>query len=247
LAGHEGMWGAGLLASTSAYRMGVGYVTWASRTTPPLNDLPEVLTANWTGPDTFQSRKITAVAVGPGLGVDQTTARMISDLKENFSGPVVVDADAINACVQFGLFPLPKSWIITPHMGELSRVLKMDTRVLEEDRFAAALKGAEAAGCHVLVKGYRSVHAFENRCMVIHSGNSALAKAGTGDVLTGMIGSLLAQGMETLQATATAAYIHGRMADEWVRTGNDKRALSASDIREHLPQLLTRIAGGALV
>lgn len=249
LAGHEGMWGAGVLASTSAYRMGAGYVTWASRVSPSAHvaELPEVLTAAWNGTDTWASRKVSAVAIGPGLGVDKTTAEMIQNLKDNFKGPVVVDADAINACVQFGLFPLPKSWIITPHMGELGRVLKVDARVLEENRFAAALKGAEAAGCHVLLKGYRSVHAFENRCMVIHSGNSALAKAGTGDVLTGMIGSLLAQGLETLPAAASAAYLHGRMADEWVRLGFDKRSLSAGDIASQLPQLLSRIAGGAIL
>lgn len=249
LAGQEGMWGAGILAATSAYRMGCGYVTWAGRVSPQsqIAEIPEVLMATWEGAKTLRERKISAVAIGPGLGVDANTAQMLEVLKAEFSGPVVVDADAINACVQFGLFPLPKSWIITPHMGELGRVLKMDSRPLEEDRFAAALKGAEAAGCHVLLKGYRSVHAFENRCMVIHSGNSALAKAGTGDVLTGMVGSLLAQGLEPLQAAATAAYVHGRIADEWVRLGHDKRTLVASDIREHLPQLLTRISGGAIL
>ncbi len=248
LAGQEGMWGAGVLAASSAYRMGVGYVTWASRTSPQaiVAELPEVLTAAWNGSETWTSRKISAVAIGPGLGVDKTTNQMIESLKKDFSGPVLVDADAINACVQFGLFPLPKNWIITPHMGELARILKMDVRALEEDRFAAALKGAEAVGCHMLLKGYRSVHAFENRCMVIHSGNSALAKAGTGDVLTGMVGALLAQGLETLPAVATAAYMHGRMADEWVRLGLDKRSLSASDIASQLPELLSRIAGGAI-
>jgi ADP-dependent NAD(P)H-hydrate dehydratase / NAD(P)H-hydrate epimerase len=249
LAGHEGMWGAGLLAAGSAYRLGVGYVTWSSFASPDaaIKDLPEVLMAEWQGRATWESRKITAIAIGPGLGVNEGTAGMLRDIKDHFKGPVVVDADAITVAVEHGLLPLPKNWIITPHMGELARVLKMEAREMENDRFNAALKGAEAAGCHVLLKGFRSIHAFENRCMVIHSGNSALAKAGTGDVLTGMIGSFLAQGMETLQAAATAAYIHGRMADEWVRLGHDKRSLSASDVRDHLPQILTRIAGGAIL
>ncbi|MGE0764071.1 MAG: NAD(P)H-hydrate dehydratase [Bdellovibrionales bacterium] len=249
LAGREGMWGAGILAAGSAYRMGAGYVTWASHVSPgfQIAELPEMLTAVWNGRATWESRKATAVAIGPGLGVGQGTADMINELKSHFLGPVVLDADAISTCVQYNLFPLPKHWLLTPHMAELARVLKMEVRDLERDRFAAALKGAEASGCHVLLKGYRSVLAFEQRCMVIHAGNSALAKAGTGDVLTGMIGALLAQGMDTLQGAATAAYIHGRMADEWVRLGNDRRALSASDIREHLPQLLTRIAGGAIL
>ena len=83
--------------------------------------------------------------------------------------------------------------------------------------------------------------------MVINSGNSALAKAGTGDVLTGMIGALLAQGLDTLPSAATAAYIHGRMADEWIRLGNDKRSLIASDIKDHLPELIARIDGSVLL
>lgn len=249
LAGQPGMWGAGLLAASSAYRMGVGYVTWASPLdlTEILASAPEVLTSRWEGRSTWEQRKITSVALGPGLGVSQSSAEMITELKNHYLGPVVVDADAINTCVQYNLFPLPKHWVLTPHMGELARILKAEARELDRNRFEAALRGAEAAGCHLLLKGFRSVVAFENRCMVIHSGNSALAKAGTGDVLTGMIGAMLAQGMDTLQGAAVAAYVHGRMADEWVRVGNDKRALSASDIRDQLPQLLTRISGGAIL
>lgn len=249
VAGQPTMWGAGVLSATSAYRMGCGYVTWVSHTSPEreILSIPEVLTDTWRGAETWSSRKASAVVIGPGLGVSQGTADILRKLKEEFSGPVVIDADAINTCVQFNLFPLPKKWVMTPHMGELSRVLKVDARELEVNRYASALRGAEVTGCHVLLKGFRSVLAYENRCMVINSGNSALAKAGTGDVLAGMIGSLLAQGMDTTQGTATAAYIHGRMADEWVRLGHDKRSLSASDIREQLPMLLTRIAGGAIL
>jgi len=145
------------------------------------------------------------------------------------------------------LFPLPRTWVVTPHSGELARIVKKEVAQLEADRFAAALHGSEITGCHVLFKGFRSVVAHEKRCMVINAGNSALAKAGTGDVLTGMIGGFLAQGLEPLQATATGAYIHGRLADEWVRVGHDRRTLLASDLREHLPQLIGRIAGGTLV
>ena len=161
--------------------------------------------------------------------------------------PVVVDADAISTCVEYDLFPLPESWVITPHTGELSKILKMTVRDIENDRYAAALKAAEQVGCHVLLKGYRSIFAYEQRAMVINSGNSALAKAGTGDVLTGMIAGLIAQGFDTIMATATAAYIHGRMADEWVRVGNNKRSLTASDLSKHLPNLMTRLEGGNLI
>ena len=249
-AGRSGMWGAGLLSSVSAYRMGVGYVTLASFEDPSevLKSSPEILTARVDDPRLWKPKSWNAVAIGPGLGVSQATADLITKLRQEGVESVVVDADAITTCVDFNLFPLPKSWVMTPHAGELSRILKVDAKTIEKDRYAYALQASREAGCHVLLKGFRSVLAYQDRCMVIMSGNSALAKAGTGDVLTGMIAALLAQGVDPVQATSTAAYIHGRMADEWVRIGNDKRSLTPSDLRDQLPALMGRLSsGGALL
>jgi ADP-dependent NAD(P)H-hydrate dehydratase / NAD(P)H-hydrate epimerase len=248
MAGKENTWGAGILAAQSAYRIGTGYVTWAGKELPlsKLELTPEVLTASTSDEKIWDLKKITAFAVGPGLGVDEETTTMIRRLKNLKAPRVVLDADAITACVRDGLFPLPKSWVLTPHSGELSRILKCSTRDIEKDRYAAALKAAQITGCHVLLKGYRSILAYGKRCMVINAGNAALAKAGSGDVLTGMIGGLLAQGLDTIQATATAAYIHGRLADEWVRQGRDKRSLNPSDLKDSLGSMLTRIAKGAI-
>ncbi len=245
LAGRPGYWGAGVLASTSAFRMGAGYVQWASFEAPieALLEIPEVLTAS-VGDEALWKTQFSAVAIGPGLGAGRETADLIERLKKFKDLSVVVDADAITACVDHHLFPLPPQWVITPHSGELSRILKMAAQDIERDRFKAAFLAFEKTGCHVLLKGFRSVLAFGERCMVIHSGNSALAKAGTGDVLTGMIGSLLAQGLDTTQATATAAYLHGRLADEWVRSGNDKSSLTASDLKTILPQVVSRLRLG---
>lgn len=247
VAGSRGMWGAGILSASSAYRIGAGYVTWASFEMPEahLKDAPEVLSAQVDDPELW-SKKLSAVAIGPGLGVGQRTADLIVQLREKGFKSVVLDADAITTCVEHDLFPLPGSWVITPHAGELSRILLKEAREIEKDRYLAALEATQITGCHVLLKGFRSILAYGERCMVINSGNSALAKAGTGDVLTGMIAGLMAQGLDTVQATATAAYIHGRMADEWVRVGNDKSALVASDLKDHLPQLIARISGGVL-
>lgn len=247
IAGSPGMWGAGVLASASAYRLGTGYVTWASFEVPSGEwvESPEILTTQVDDERLWEKTK-NAVALGPGLGVGERTAQLIESLKDK-DIPVVVDADAITTCVKYGLFPLPKNWVLTPHTGELARILNKEARVLDQNRYESALQATERTGAHVLLKGYRSVLAYEDRCMVINAGNSALAKAGTGDVLTGMIGGLLAQGLETLQATATAAYIHGRLADEWVRVGHAKRSLNASDLKDHLPALLARLVGGELL
>lgn len=244
IAGRPGFWGAGILSSSSAFRTGTGYVTWASFEPPyeTLKEIPEVLTASIKDERLWQT-KFNAVAIGPGLGATEETAEIIEKLK-TLEIPVVVDADAITACVEHKLFPLPKNWVITPHSGELGRILKVQAGEVERDRFQAAMKGFEIARCHVLLKGFRSLIAYDNRFMVIHSGNSALAKAGTGDVLTGMIGALLAQGLDTPQAVATAAYLHGRLADEWVRSGQDKASLTASDLKMLLPQVLSRLRLG---
>lgn len=248
LAGREGYWGAGILASTSAFRMGTGYVTWASWDAPveSLKEIPEVLTAK-INDDALWNKKLSAVCVGPGLGTGKETAALIEKLKGLKDTPVIADADALTACVEHNLFPLPENWVITPHAGELSRILKIDVQDIERDRFAAAFAAYEKTKCHVLLKGFRSLIAFGQRCMVVHAGNAALAKAGTGDVLSGMIGGLLAQGMDPTQAAATAAYLHGRLADEWVRSGNDKAAMTASDLRMLLPQVVSRLRlGGSL-
>lgn len=245
LAGRPGFWGAGILASTSAFRMGAGYVQWASFEPPneALKEIPEVLTGQ-INDDQLWKTKISAVCIGPGLGTGAETGLVIQKLKELKDIPVVVDADAITACVEQNLFPLPNHWVITPHAGELSRILKISAQDIERDRFKYALEASKKTGCHVLLKGFRSVLANQDRCLVINAGNSALAKAGTGDVLTGMIGGLLAQGMDTTQATATAAYLHGRLADEWVRSGNDKSSMTASDLKSILPQVVSRLRLG---
>lgn len=248
IAGRPGYWGAGILAGGSGYRMGAGYVTWASFEAPldALKDIPEVLTGS-VNDDKIWNAKISAVAIGPGLGTGKETAEVIERLKRMEGIPVVVDADAITACVEHNLFPLPANWVITPHTGEMSRILKINTQDIEKDRFKATFETFDKVKCHVLHKGYRSLIAFDKRCMIVHAGNAALAKAGTGDVLTGMIGGLLAQGLDTLQASATAAYLHGRLADEWIRAGQDKSSMTASDLKALLPQVVGRLRmGGSL-
>lgn len=249
LAGRPGFWGAGILASSSAFRLGAGYVIWASHEAPyeALKEIPEVLTAQANDENIWQGN-VSAVCIGPGLGSGIDTAKLIERLKGlEPSIPVVVDADAITACVEHNLFPLPSNWVLTPHAGELSRILKTHAQDIERDRFHAAFQAYEKVKCHVLLKGFRSLIAHGSRCLVVNSGNVALAKAGTGDVLTGMIGALLAQGLDTPQAAATAAYLHGRLADEWIRSGNDKSSLTASDLKSLLPQIVSRLRlGGGL-
>ena len=253
IAGHPGMWGAALLSASSAYRMGAGYVTLTSPTKQPtdvLKTYPEILTSTIDDVKLWDDPKWKAAGIGPGLGASDASLdqieRVLRKLIEMRAEKVVVDADAITAIAKRKIWPIPESWVLTPHTGELSRILNIDSKTIEADRIRYAREAAEKLGCHVLLKGFRTVLASgsgssKGRAWIILSGNSALAKAGTGDVLTGMITGLLAQGLDPLPAAATAAYLHGRLANEWVRSGLDRRSLQASDLREFLPALLQRL------
>ena len=250
IAGSSGTWGAGVLSSMAAYRMGAGYVTLAAKEEAShnvfrdvLHDCPDVLTSVVTDNKLWEKPKWNAVAIGPGLGRDDETFELLKKLKNFPKVPVVVDADALTVIAEKKMGPLPENWILTPHAGELSRILGVTAKDIESDRFRYALDASKVLGCHVLLKGFRTVLAYQGKCWVILSGNSALAKAGTGDVLTGMIVALLAQKLSSARAAACAAYVHGRVADEWVRSGQDSKSLLASDIREFLPGLLARLSG----
>lgn len=242
--GNSGTWGAALLAASSAYRIGAGYVTLASHRDPieVLRELPEILTASADRPDLWQNRRWTAAAIGPGLGTGDDTYALLKRLIDTGERRIVVDADAISVIARKKIRPLPADWILTPHAGELSRLIPHSAKEIEANRYEMAIEASNLTGCHVLLKGYRTVLAHAERATVILSGNSALAKAGTGDVLTGMIAGLLAQGLESGRAAAAAAYIHGRISDEWVKAGNDRRSLEASDLREILPSLMKRLS-----
>lgn len=248
LAGSKSFMGAGIMTTQSAFRMGAGFVSWICKSPMTLDFLssPEAFYQEYSSHFLNKLPKPpTAVVIGPGFGVDEKTKEAIESLK-SLKIPVVLDADAITTCVKYNLFPLPKHWILTPHAGELSRVLELSPQEIESNRYELALKASQKAGCTILLKGFRSVLAYDDRIMVIPTGNVALAKAGSGDVLSGFLVGLLAQGGEVLQKAATAAYIHGRMADEWVSMGRDYGSLNAHDLSDHLPNLLGRLQSGAL-
>ena len=242
-AGHPGFWGAGILASQGAFRIGAGYVTWASEVPPveAMKSQPEVLTSSLK--DVLENPRVNAFVAGPGLGVGESTGQLIDGLSR-LDAPAVIDADAITVIAQKRKKTLPGHWILTPHAGELSRLLGVSSRQIEGDRFQSVSDSAKKFGCTVLLKGNRTLVARGDQCLIIDAGNAALAKAGTGDVLAGFIGGLLAQGLSPIDAAALGAYVHGRVADEWVRNGKDIASLVASDVAEFVPECLNAIRMG---
>ena len=153
---------------------------------------------------------------------------------------MVIDADALNALAQtYGWWErLQASSVLTPHPGEMSRLLQRSVMEIEEDRLAAAQQAARAWGQVVVLKGaYTVIAAPDGRTCLSPFANPALATGGTGDVLSGAVGALLAQGTTPYEAAVAGVYIHG-VAGERVRENLGDAGLLASDLLPELPRVM---------
>jgi NAD(P)H-hydrate epimerase len=190
-------------------------------------------------------RERDALAIGPGLGLETETGEAVRTILRESDVPAVVDADALNALAAepgpFHLGPGPSLSVLTPHPGEAARLLGCSAREVQEDRPAAARRLAAVAGAVVVLKGHRSLVAHpDGRIAVNASGNPGLASAGTGDVLTGIVGALLARGLDAWSAARLAVFVHGDAGDRAARAlGQD--GLIASDVIAELPCALAAL------
>ena len=229
--GSPGMSGAVCLAAKAAYRADAGYVAVAThpRSLPLVEALVlEAVKAPLDEVDRLAERA-GAVAVGPGLGRGEEERALVRRLLRELPVPVVVDADAL-----FGLEPddWPAPRVLTPHSGELARLL--DREDVDTHRLDAVRTAADRFGCVVLLKGADTLVAAPGEgVLVCAAGTPALATAGSGDVLTGVVAAFLAKGIDARLATAAAAYAHGRAAEL-----GPERGLIASDLVEALPDVL---------
>ena len=238
-AGRKGFWGSGVLACRGAFIAGSGYVTWASEEVPDIIKIPEVLTLNIENSNILKNK--TSVAMGPGLGFSQRIGDLIQHLKKQ-ERPVVLDADALTLLSQNqDLFPLGSHFVLTPHTGELSRILGVLSKEIEKDRLHFAKKGAKQTGAWLVLKGFHTILSDGKKCWIVNAGNSALGKAGTGDVLTGLMAGFLAQGLSVREGALLAAMAHGETAEEWCRTGHDVNSFSASEVLRLLPSVLFKM------
>ena len=238
LAGSAEYPGAGILAAQGAQRMGSGYVILAQKNIPAaILDHPDFLLAD-LNKKSWREIHSDAILIGPGFGVNKDTAKIIRELKAQKKSKVVIDADAITMCANENLFPLPATWIATPHVGELARCLKISAEEINADRKLAAEKAQALFGCVVLLKGHGTLIINQKRIYSIASGNSALAKAGTGDVLAGVITALRAQGLTATRSALLGAYVHGATANLWQSQQRDLLSMTASDVLESIPRVL---------
>lgn len=247
LAGSPHMAGAAVLAARGADRAGAGYVR-VGTVTPAravvAQRLPEVLVSDlgddWDGSswDRFEEAVASADAlvIGPGLGDGDAARTLVRTALASTDHPVVLDADGLNAIAKLGqgLSGRIAPTVMTPHAGELARLLETDTDEVLADTLVSARRAAKRFGCVVLLKGPRTVIADEERAVVNPFGSPSLATAGSGDVLSGVIGSLLAAGLDPFDAAWAGAALHGRAGEICSHEQGDAGTV-AWDIAEALP------------
>ena len=261
VAGSRSYVGAAILAAGGAGRVGAGLVTLAAprslqaalapqaveATHFPLDEAaPGVHSPQAATQVVDEAARCRALLVGPGIGQAPETREMLDGLllSDEPLPPTVIDADGLNLLAQHDGWwrRLSGPAVLTPHPGEMARLTGMSTAEVQGDRTAAALEAAERWGCIVVLKGaYTVVASPGGRAAVSPFANPALASAGTGDVLAGAVGGLLAQALDPMDAAALGVYLHGAAAEI---VAPDRRAgLLASDLLPAIPRAIAALAG----
>ncbi|PNB76050.1 bifunctional ADP-dependent NAD(P)H-hydrate dehydratase/NAD(P)H-hydrate epimerase [Pseudomonas sp. GW456-E7] len=239
IGGDRGLGGAILLSAQSALRSGAGMVSVATRSehvAAALARIPEAMVLGTSSANQLMDllQKVSVLVVGPGLG-QAGWGRSLLSVAANAALPQVWDADALNLLAEERV-SLPRDCVITPHPGEAARLLGMSTAQVQADRPAAAHALSKKYSAVVVLKGAGSlVTCPDGRLAVCHQGHPAMATAGLGDVLAGLLGALLAQGMEPFDAACLAVWLHANAGEQQGKFG---RGLAASDLIPVIRQLL---------
>ncbi len=249
IAGHPGMGGAAIMVGMGALRAGAG----AARIVSPAENrvaiqasIPEALFVDRESeslPSVVEAAD--SMIVGPGMGMDEGAREVLRMVLKESRGPVVLDADALTMISEEPEI-LPESrrerLLLTPHPGEMSRLLKSPTSEITSDPFGAAAEAARRFGCSVLLKGAPSIVASPGeRILVNLTGHSGIATGGMGDTLAGICGAFMAAGTRPREAAALALYFSGRAAE----IAGRGRSLLPRDVAEALPRALQGFAAPA--
>ncbi|MEM9184119.1 MAG: NAD(P)H-hydrate dehydratase [Pseudomonadota bacterium] len=236
--GNQGMPGALRLAGAAALRSGAGVVqlaTHPSYSQAVAESRPELMIRSVADADQLAPLldQADVVAVGPGLGTD-AWAQEIWHACANFDGPMVVDADALNL---LAAEPFQRhNWVLTPHPGELARLLRVSSAEVQANRFAAVRRARSELGGVALVKGAGTIIDDGQNLKVCSLGNPGMATAGMGDVLTGVIASLLCQGFTPAEGAALGVTVHAAAGDLAAEGG--QRGLLAGDVVDQLRRVV---------
>jgi hydroxyethylthiazole kinase-like uncharacterized protein yjeF len=243
VAGSTNYRGAPALSAHSAYRIGAGLVTVNAPQSVIDTIAGHILEATWLVPeDDFNAADYDAVLIGPGWG--RANREMLDRLLGQPLPKLIIDADGLNL---LGDSPewwkrLPPNTILTPHPGEMSRLSGLSTAEIQSNRMVIAVQKAAEWNVILLLKGAHTlIAAPDGRVVVLPFKTDSLAKAGTGDVLAGIIVGLLAQGTDPFDAAAVAGYVHGLAGELAGQSAGTTRSVLASDVSDHLAQALMRI------
>ncbi len=252
LAGSTGMTGAAALAAQAALRAGGGLVTLGIPAS--LNPILEAkVTESMTLPLPEEPQGVIgyrsknaicgvltqcdAWAIGPGLTTKGEVAHLVADLLAEYKLPTVIDADGLNSLAKTGgieRLAAPSKVVLTPHPGELARLLHTDIASVQADRVQSARDSAASFGTVVVLKGARTVVAAPDGSVYINpTGNPGMATGGSGDALTGIIASLLAQGVEPVAAAVSGVYLHG-LAGDLAAVAHGSRSMLPSELVDSL-------------
>ncbi len=245
IAGSEYYTGAAYLSSLSALKVGCGYVALSSA--PKVINTIALKTSDVVFVPITDVKKVLhnydVVSLGCGLSTDLSVSILFKSLLESlstFEGPVVLDADGLNLLAKMKKeVELPKNLIITPHPKEASRLLGVEVDEIIENPMNYAKLLSEKYGCVTVLKLHSTVvYSDEGEVYINETGNSALAKAGSGDVLTGMIAGLCAQKMPLFEAAKLAVYLHGKTGE--IASGMlSEYSVLASDLLKYIPLAIT--------
>lgn len=240
--GMPGMRGAGRLSATAALRAGAGLVTLVAEGEPTAED--SIMTHSLSGSLASMLEGKAAVVIGPGLGKSELAARWVGEVLAT-GVPAVFDADALNmiAGVTASLAKAHGPVVITPHPGEAARLLGTTIRDIEADRLAAARALAVLTRAVVVLKGARTIVCDgtlgDDHCSINPTGGPALGTGGSGDVLAGVIGALLGQGVPAVDAARIGVFVHGRAGDQ-LATRYGERGVVSTD----LPVAIAEVIAG---
>ena len=258
LAGSLGYTGAATLCSQAALLSGSGLVTLGiPKSLYPIvaRKVTEVITLPLpeTREKTFSLKALAqilkkiensdATAIGPGLSQHPETVRLVHRLLPRIEKPTVVDADGLNAIAKDPsiLRKTKRAMILTPHPGEMGRLIRKTSRFVQKHREKVAKDFAVRYNKVTVLKGYRTLVASpQGKLYVNHTGNPGMATAGCGDVLTGILGSFLGQGMNPFEAACRGVYVHG-LAGDLAAKEKGEVGLIASDLLKYLPKAFQKV------
>lgn len=258
IAGSSQYQGAAYLSSIASLKVGAGYCMLASCSdvvNTVASNTPDItfLDLGQSGYGTIPKDSIKfisaianydVVSIGCGLnqvgGVEDFIINFLKKNKNSYT-PIVIDADAINALSKAKVYSMPLNSIITPHPLELARLMGVDVKEIQLNRAKWAWEASKEFDCIVLLKGHETVIAIPSgKIFINHTGNSALAKAGSGDILTGMIAGFCAQGVSLEASACGAVYIHG-IASEIASKTLTEYGVLASDLIKYIPLALKAV------